>query len=121
MKTAAVGIFAPKRLSPELSAVCGGAEEMPRTEVTKKIWEYIKEHQLNEGRTVTPDEKLRKIFPVDNVDMLQMAGYLSNHLFNIEDSEPAAQAVQTALAVAPGQGTAPRAVAAAARAAAERV
>ena len=35
------GIFAPKTLSAELAAVCG-KKVMPRTEVTKQIWVYIK-------------------------------------------------------------------------------
>ena len=45
MKKAGKGIFAPKILSAELSAICG-AKKLPRTEVTKKIWAYIK-HNLS--------------------------------------------------------------------------
>merc|ERR1711904_9546 len=41
MKKKGVGLFAPKTLSPALAAICGG-KSMPRTEVTKKIWVYIK-------------------------------------------------------------------------------
>ena len=39
MKKKGVGIFAPKTLSSELAAICGG-KSMARTEVTKKIWAY---------------------------------------------------------------------------------
>merc|ERR1711924_202364 len=58
MKKAGKGIFAPKTLSAELAAICGG-KVMPRTEVTKKVWVYIKKYKLNAGRIITPDASLR--------------------------------------------------------------
>merc|ERR1712031_134386 len=79
MKKKGVGIFAPKTLSPAMAAICG-AKVLPRTEVTKKIWAYIKKYKLNDGRTIKPDEKLKAIFPVASIDMLKMAGYVSKHL-----------------------------------------
>merc|ERR1711924_375415 len=79
LKKKSVGIFAPKTLSPALAAICGG-KTMPRTEVTKKIWVYIKKYKLNEGRIITPDEKLKAVLPVKSIDMLKMAGYVSKHL-----------------------------------------
>merc|ERR1712100_11797 len=63
MKKAGKGIFAPKKLSDALAAVCG-AKTLPRTEVTKKVWVYIKKHSLNNGRTIKPDATLKAIFPV---------------------------------------------------------
>merc|ERR1711924_267449 len=74
-----VGIFAPKVLSPALATICGG-KKMARTEVTKKIWAYIKKNSLNQGRTIKPDSALKAIFPVASIDMLKMAGYVSKHL-----------------------------------------
>merc|ERR1719393_1017122 len=79
MKKKGVGIFAPKTLSPALALICGG-KSMPRTEVTKKIWVYIKKYKLNEGRIIKPDAKLKAVFPVASIDMLKMAGYVSKHL-----------------------------------------
>merc|ERR1711998_723855 len=79
MKKKGVGLFAPKTLSPALAEICGG-KKMPRTEVTKKIWVYIKKYKLNEGRTIKPDAKLKAIFPVASIDMLKMPGYVSKHL-----------------------------------------
>merc|ERR1711896_4568 len=79
MKKKGVGIFAPKTLSPALAAICGG-KVMPRTEVTKKIWVYIKKHKLNDGRTIKPDSALKAVLPVASIDMLKMAGYVSKHL-----------------------------------------
>merc|ERR1712178_141905 len=79
MKKAGKGIFAPKALSPAMAEICG-AKSLPRTEVTKKIWAYIKAKKLNEGRIIKPDAKLKGIFPVASIDMLKMAGYVSKHL-----------------------------------------
>merc|ERR1711937_611223 len=79
MKKKGVGIFAAKVLSLALVIICGG-KKMPRTEVTKKIWAYIKKNKLNDGRTIKPDSTLKAIFPVASIDMLKMAGYVSKHL-----------------------------------------
>merc|ERR1719327_1890954 len=79
MKKKGVGIFAPKTLSDALAAICGG-KTMPRTEVTKKIWVYIKKNNLNTGRTIKPDATLKAIFPVASLDMLKMPGFISKHL-----------------------------------------
>merc|ERR1711988_353331 len=79
MKKKGIGIFAPKTLSPALAGICG-AKSLPRTEVTKKIWAYIKKNKLNAGRVISPDASLKAIFPVASLDMLKMAGYVSKHL-----------------------------------------
>merc|ERR1712025_1213032 len=79
MKKKGVGIFASKKLSDALAKICGG-KTMPRTEVTKKIWVYIKKNKLNEGRTIKPDAALKAVLPVASLDMLKMAGYISKHL-----------------------------------------
>merc|ERR1711977_133686 len=79
MKKAGKGIFAPKTLSPDLAAICG-AKSLPRTEVTKKIWVYIKKNQLNNGRIIKPDATLKKIIPAASIDMLKMASFVGKHL-----------------------------------------
>merc|ERR1711937_234028 len=79
MKKAGKGIFAPKKLSAPLAAICG-VKTAPRTEVTKKIWAYIKKNGLNNGRVIEPDSALKAIFPVASLDMLKMAGHVSKHL-----------------------------------------
>merc|ERR1712118_544088 len=79
MKKAKKGIFAPKKLSDALASICG-SKTLPRTEVTKQIWVYIKKNKLNEGLTIKPDAKLKAVFPVASLDMLKMAGYVSKHL-----------------------------------------
>merc|ERR1711964_549836 len=76
MKKKGLGIFAPKNLSPELAALVG-KKVLPRTEVTRAIWKYIKAKKLNAGRTINMDATMQKVFPVRSFDMLKMAGFLS--------------------------------------------
>ena len=52
MKKAGKGIFAPKALSPAMAAFTG-KKSLPRTEVVKAIWKYIKAKSLNKGRMLT--------------------------------------------------------------------
>nr|WP_314621503.1 SWIB/MDM2 domain-containing protein [uncultured Noviherbaspirillum sp.] len=73
-----------KALTPsaELAAIIGG-EAIPRTEVTKKIWEYIKANNLQaqeNKRNVNADAKLKPIFGKDQVTMFEMTKLLSAHL-----------------------------------------
>merc|ERR1712139_757679 len=58
MKKAKKGLFAPKKLSDALAAVCG-AKTLATTEVTKQVWNYIKKNSLNQGRIIKPDATLK--------------------------------------------------------------
>ncbi len=73
----------PKNVSPELAAVVGEGP-MPRTEVTKKLWAYIKENNLqdpNNKQMINPDEKLAAVFGSDEpVHMMQMTKLVSAHI-----------------------------------------
>ena len=40
------GMYAPLRLAPELSAVCGGATQLTRGEIMKALWAYFKANEL---------------------------------------------------------------------------
>lgn len=56
---------------------------MPRTEVTKKLWEYIKKHNLQNPqnkRNIIADDKLKPIFGKGEVTMFEMTKLVSNHL-----------------------------------------
>merc|ERR1712072_789602 len=79
MKKKGIGLFATKTLSADLAAICG-KNKMPRTEVTKAIWAYIKKNKLSKGRTVTPDAKLKKVLPAASLSMFKMPGMLSKHI-----------------------------------------
>lgn len=71
------------RPSSELAAVVG-QNPMPRTEVTKKIWDYIKKNKLQDNvnkRLINADDKLRAVFGGKNkVSMFEMTKLVSNHL-----------------------------------------
>lgn len=73
----------PVYLSEELQAVVG-AGPMPRTEVTKKLWDYIKSKGLQDSknkRNIVPDETLSRVFGTkDAVDMFKMTSLVSNHV-----------------------------------------
>jgi chromatin remodeling complex protein RSC6 len=60
-----------------------GSKALPRTEVTKKIWQYIKRHGLQDKknrRNINADAKLRPIFRKDQVTMFEMTKLVSKHL-----------------------------------------
>ena len=68
--------------SPALAAVVGAAP-LPRTEVVKQLWVYIKKHKLqNEAnkRNIKSDAKLKAVFGKDEVTMFEMAGLIGKHL-----------------------------------------
>ena len=72
----------PMNISPMLAAVIGD-KAMPRTEVTKKIWQYIKKHGLQDKknrRNINADDKLRPIFKKEQVSMFDMTKLVSKHL-----------------------------------------
>jgi chromatin remodeling complex protein RSC6 len=79
----ASGLSKPMNLSPELQAVVGTGP-MPRTEVTKALWAYIKQNGLQDSkdkRTINADEKLKKIFDgKESVNMFEMTKLVSKHL-----------------------------------------
>jgi hypothetical protein len=54
-----------------------------RTEVTKKIWEYIKQHKLQDAankRNINADAKLKEIFKKPQVTMFEMTKLVNAHL-----------------------------------------
>ena len=72
----------PLTPSPELEAVIG-AGPYPRTEVVKKLWEYIKKHDLQNPknkRNILADDKLKLVFGKDEVTMFEMTKIVSGHL-----------------------------------------
>jgi len=74
-----------KAMTPSavLAAVVGSMP-IPRTEVTKKIWDYIKKNKLQDSinrRLINADEKLRQVFGgKKQVSMFEMTKLVSNHL-----------------------------------------
>ncbi len=73
----------PMKPSKDLAAVVGEGP-MPRTEVTKKLWAYIKKNNLQDAknkRNVNADDKLGKIFGgKKSVNMFEMTRLVNKHL-----------------------------------------
>ncbi len=73
----------PVNVSETLAAVVG-AGPMPRSEVTKKIWEYIKAHNLQDPtnkRNINADDALKAVFDGKAVvNMFEMTKLVSAHL-----------------------------------------
>lgn len=73
-----------KALTPSstLAAVIG-ASPMPRTEVVKKLWAYIKKNNLQDKtnrRNINADDKLKSLFGKATVNMFEMTKIVSKHL-----------------------------------------
>jgi chromatin remodeling complex protein RSC6 len=68
--------------SPQLAAIVGD-KPLPRTEVTKKIWDYIKKNKLQDEmnrRMINADAKLREIFKKAQASMFEMTKLVNAHL-----------------------------------------
>jgi upstream activation factor subunit UAF30 len=69
--------------SGDLAQVIGN-QPQPRTEITKKVWAYIKKNNLQdakERRMINADDKLRRVFGGKNrVSMFEMTKLVNNHL-----------------------------------------
>ena len=86
-KKAATGLMAQKEITPALAAFLGTAptEMIARTEVVKRLWAYIKDHELqtpDDRRTIRLDDKLRAVFgnKVQTFTMFTMNKYISAQL-----------------------------------------
>ncbi len=72
----------PVQPSEALAAIVGKGP-MPRTEITKKLWDYIKKNKLQDDedrRKINPDEKLKKVLGNASIDMFKMNAKISKHL-----------------------------------------
>ena len=73
----------PMTPSAQLATVVG-ASPMPRTEVTKKLWQYIKKNNLQDAknrRAINADDKLKPVFGGKaQVSMFDMTKLVSKHL-----------------------------------------
>lgn len=73
----------PVQVSEALAEIVG-AGPMPRTEVTKKVWDYIKKHKLQDQtnkRMINPDQKLAKVLGSPQpIDMFKMTSKIAKHV-----------------------------------------
>ena len=73
-----------KELKPSAAlAEIVGAKSLPRTQVVKKLWDYIKKNDLQDKknrRNINADAKLKPIFGKAQVSMFEMTKLVSKHL-----------------------------------------
>ncbi|MEI6842981.1 MAG: SWIB/MDM2 domain-containing protein [bacterium] len=83
MAKATSAFMKPLSVSPELAEVVGKGP-MPRSEVVKKLWVYIKKNNLQDAknkRNINADEALKKVFGGKSVvNMFEMTKLVSKHL-----------------------------------------
>jgi chromatin remodeling complex protein RSC6 len=66
----------------KLAAVVG-SKPMPRTELTKKLWAYIKKHGLQDAknrRMINADDNLKAVFGAPKVNMFEMTKKVNKHV-----------------------------------------
>jgi chromatin remodeling complex protein RSC6 len=74
--------MAPLTPSATLAEVIG-SKPVPRTEVVKKIWEYIKKNNLQDKknrRNINADGKLKPLFGKDQISMFDLAKIVNKHV-----------------------------------------
>ncbi|MFL5743405.1 MAG: SWIB/MDM2 domain-containing protein [Niastella sp.] len=74
--------MAPLNASPVLAEVIG-SKPLPRTEIVKKIWEYIKKNKLQDNknkRMINADSKLKPLFGKDQISMFELAKVVNKHV-----------------------------------------
>ncbi len=74
--------MAPKMPTGPLAAIIGD-RPMPRTEITKQIWAYIKRNKLQDTmqkRMINADEKMRALFGKARADMFEMTKLVNKYI-----------------------------------------
>ncbi|HZH64168.1 MAG TPA: SWIB/MDM2 domain-containing protein [Flavisolibacter sp.] len=74
--------MAPLTPSDTLAEVIGN-KPLPRTEIVKKIWEYIKKNDLQDKanrRMINADAKLKPVFGKDQISMFELAKVVNNQI-----------------------------------------
>ncbi|CAL9218275.1 unnamed protein product [Arabidopsis halleri] len=77
------------QLSPQLEKFLG-TSQLARTEVVKKMWAYIREHDLQDPknrRNILCDDSLHSLFRVKTIDMFQMNKALAKHIWPLNDGD----------------------------------
>jgi upstream activation factor subunit UAF30 len=81
--TARGALATPVTPTPELGRIVG-TKPLSRGEAMKKVWDYIKKHDLQDPqnkRMIRADDNLRAVFDGhDQLSMFEMTGYISRHL-----------------------------------------
>ncbi|EME80160.1 uncharacterized protein MYCFIDRAFT_56639 [Pseudocercospora fijiensis CIRAD86] len=81
------GFHKPMNLSAPLSELLGETQ-LSRPQTVKKIWEYVKERDLQnpkDKRQIMCDEKMQAVFKGESVHMFTMNKLLANHLYPVDE------------------------------------
>ena len=81
-RTPSAAFMKPMTPSAALAAIVG-AKALPRTEITRKVWEYIKKNSLQDKvqkRMINADAKLKEVLGKAQVSMFEMTKIISGHL-----------------------------------------
>ena len=83
-KARAAGALAKPVHPDHVLAAIVGSEPLPRTELTKRVWAYIREHKLQDAqdrRRIRADDKLRALFDgQDSASMFELTKCVNRHL-----------------------------------------
>ena len=74
--------MAPLQPSGPLADVIGN-KPLPRTEIVKKVWDYIKKNNLQDQknkRMINADAKLKPLFGKNQISMFELAKIVNNHV-----------------------------------------
>ncbi len=77
------GLMKPMQPDEALAAIVGH-DPLPRTEITKKVWDYIKRHNLQDAknkRLINADDRLQSVFGgKQQVTMFELTKLLNQHI-----------------------------------------
>jgi upstream activation factor subunit UAF30 len=82
-RAAGKGLSVKKEISDELADFLGQGKEMGRTDIVKALWDYIKEHDLQNPenkREILLDDKMKKVFGCSSFTMFTMNKYVGAHV-----------------------------------------
>lgn len=81
-KAAGIGLWAPVRISEDLAKICGNRREIPRQDIIKAVWTYIRLNNLQgkPGEPVRCDFLLRNVFHVDSISPKAIMGGVQPHI-----------------------------------------
>ncbi|KAF3483747.1 SWIB/MDM2 domain-containing protein [Arthroderma uncinatum] len=82
------GFHKPMALSPALSTLLGGQVTLSRPQTVKKVWEYIRENELQDPadrRQIRCDGLMRPVFKQDRIHMFTMTKILNQNLYDPEE------------------------------------
>ncbi|KAK4398864.1 protein TRI1 [Sesamum angolense] len=86
-------------VSPKLQAIVG-EPALPRTEIVKQLWAYIRKHNLQDPgnkRKIICDDALRLVFETDCTDMFKMNKLLAKHILPLDPMKQSSQAKKSKL------------------------